>query len=228
MEHRHLDHLTASGAVALEQRGGDRLRGGEAGDLVDHRLLHEHGRPRCAGRPDWRRSRSSPGSRGRTRARRRARSRTGSRGARRRPGAGARRRGPRRRNRTPGITVGRKFSTSTSAVATSLRRMARSSASLKSSAIERLPQFVFTKYADVPPRLEPTWRRMSPTGGSSTLITSAPCWARTIVANGPDRFIVRSTIRTPASGPVAVFGHRRTLFRTYSPRSTERPDESGR
>ena len=34
----------------------------------------------------------------------------------------------------------------------------------------RLPQFVFTKYADTPPRCDPTPRRMSPCGGRSTLI----------------------------------------------------------
>ncbi len=100
------------------------------------------------------------------------------------------------------MTVGRKFSTSTSAVATSLRSVARSPSCSKSSAIERFPQFVFTKYADVPPRPDPTLRRMSPTGGRSTFTTSAPCWARTIVANGPERFMVRSRMRTPARGPV--------------------------
>src|ERR1700748_2756465 len=45
---------------------------------------------------------------------------------------------------------------------------------------------------------------MSPVGGRSTVITSAPCWARIMVAKGPDRFIVRSTTRTPASGPPAA------------------------
>src|SRR5260370_40560704 len=41
----------------------------------------------------------------------------------------------------------------------------------------------------------------SPPGGS-TLTTSAPWSASTIVASGPDMFIVRSTTRKPASGPV--------------------------
>ena len=44
---------------------------------------------------------------------------------------------------------------------------------------------------------------MSPTGGRSTFTTSAPCCASTIVAKGPERFMVRSRIRTPESGPPA-------------------------
>jgi hypothetical protein len=43
VQHRDLEQLTSSGPLAFEQGGGDGLCGGEAGDLVDHRLLHEHG-----------------------------------------------------------------------------------------------------------------------------------------------------------------------------------------
>src|SRR5712691_5437255 len=65
----------------------------------------------------------------------------------------------------------------------------------------RFPQLVFTKYAATPPRCEPTPRMMSPCGGRSTLTTSAPCWASSIVPYGPDRLFVRSMTRTPESGP---------------------------
>src|SRR4051812_5791766 len=43
---------------------------------------------------------------------------------------------------------------------------------------------------------------MSPWGGRSTFTTSAPCWARIMVPKGPERLLVRSSTRTPASGPV--------------------------
>src|SRR4051794_9865725 len=71
----------------------------------------------------------------------------------------------------------------------------------RSRVIDLLPQFVLTKYAATPPRVVPTPRRMSPCGGRSTLITSAPCWARIMVPYGPERLLVRSNTRTPARGP---------------------------
>src|SRR3954449_2087020 len=64
---------------------------------------------------------------------------------------------------------------------------------------------------------------MSPAGGRSPLITSAPCCARIIVAKGPDRFIVRSTIRTPASGPEAAS----LIAAPYSARTLRGRPETG-
>ncbi len=51
----------------------------------------------------------------------------------------------------------------------------------------------------MPPRPVPMVRIRSPAMGS-TLTTSAPCSASTMVASGPDMLVVRSMIRTPSSG----------------------------
>src|SRR4051794_17931463 len=64
---------------------------------------------------------------------------------------------------------------------------------------------------------------MSPTGGRAALMASAPRCARTIVANGPDRFMVRSTIRTPAKGPLAA----PVIAAPYSARTLRGRPETG-
>jgi hypothetical protein len=55
----------------------------------------------------------------------------------------------------------------------------------------------------MPARLVPMVRIRSPARGS-TLTTSAPWSASTIVVRGPDMLVVRSTTRMPRSGWVAV------------------------
>src|SRR3989304_7922564 len=52
-------------------------------------------------------------------------------------------------------------------------------------------------------RSGPVWRLGSPSG-ASTLITSAPMSPRICAATGPMMLMVRSTTRTPASGPVGL------------------------
>src|SRR5262249_18413051 len=71
----------------------------------------------------------------------------------------------------------------------------------RSMTIERLLRLSPAKYALVPLRPGPTRRITSPPGGS-TFTTSAPCSASTIVASGPDMFMVRSITRYPAGGPL--------------------------
>ena len=109
--------------------------------------------------------------------------------------------GPRPRRST---TPGRKFWTNTSAPDDNRRTTAAPASVDRSTAIDRLPRFRLAKYALMPPRPVPTVRMRSPATGS-TLITSAPWSARTMVANGPDMLLVRSMTRVPASGVNPVF-----------------------
>src|SRR6267143_6080997 len=94
------------------------------------------------------------------------------------------------RSRTPG----RKPSMSTSAHAQSRRSAAGPSGAFRSRAMLRLPRFSASNCSGSP-------RRKSPSAASSTLTTSAPRSARSSVAYGPGYRRVRSTTRTPASGP---------------------------
>src|SRR5215471_6023954 len=80
----------------------------------------------------------------------------------------------------------------------------RAAGCLRSRTMLRLPRFACRKIWPIPGfRIGPTWRMLSPSG-DSTLMTSAPSPARICVANGPITTLVRSRIRTPASGPISV------------------------
>src|SRR3954452_7046207 len=95
------------------------------------------------------------------------------------------------------MTPGRKPSSRTSARCTSARTTARSSACLRSSAIERLPR----SSREVAPR-----RRISPPRAPRRSIrtTSAPRSASSMPQNGPGPSPANSTTRTPCSGPTAT------------------------
>ena len=72
-----------------------------------------------------------------------------------------------------------------------------------STTTERLPRLTPLKIALMPLRRLPIMRARSPTpSGSSILITSAPCSARTMPAKGADTIWAASTTRTPASGSI--------------------------
>src|SRR5919108_719838 len=94
------------------------------------------------------------------------------------------------------ITPGRKFSTTTSAVAISRRRAAFPDGRRRLRRTERLFRLKAAKYQLSPSTLAPCPRRGSPPGGS-TLSTSAPISANRSEQNGPERMRVRSTTRTP-------------------------------
>src|SRR5882724_4879787 len=101
------------------------------------------------------------------------------------------------------MVPGRKFCTSTSAWATSLARTSRPISLLMSIDSERLPRFEEMNRAENSPALSMVARLrrvMSPPIGS-ILSTSAPWSARNMVANGPDTTPVKSSTRTPLSGP---------------------------
>src|SRR5271165_3992416 len=97
------------------------------------------------------------------------------------------------------IVPGRKFCTSTSAPAIKRRAAASAAGCFRSSASERLPRLEDTNIAVNSP--SPAVRRaMSPPNGS-TLMTSAPWSASSMVQTGPEMTVVRSITRIPASGP---------------------------
>src|SRR5262245_12432308 len=101
------------------------------------------------------------------------------------------------------MVPGRKFCTSTSACATSLPSTSRPASLLTSMASERLPRLEEMNSAENSPALSMVARLrrvMSPPVGS-ILRTSAPWSARNMVANGPETTPVRSSTRTPLSGP---------------------------
>src|SRR2546423_935030 len=91
-------------------------------------------------------------------------------------------------------TPGRKPSMSTSARAQSRRKSAGPSRAFRSMAMLRLPRFSASNCSGSP-------RRRSPSAASSILTTSAPRSTSKSVAYGPGYRRVRSTTRTPASGP---------------------------
>src|SRR6056297_3502588 len=102
------------------------------------------------------------------------------------------------------ITPGRKFSTSTSARATSRFSASFPRGSLRFSVIDFLPAFCARKLIPIP--LEessgsaPRLRARSPRPTDSTLITSVPRCASWWQAKGPASTFVRSSTRTPESG----------------------------
>ncbi len=106
----------------------------------------------------------------------------------------------------PSSAPGRKFSTSTSACSASARTIATSSASLRSSATERLLRDCTCHHTEVPSLSNRHWRSGSPplpgSPGGSTLITSAPKSASVLAANGPAMSWPSSSTRSPASGPL--------------------------
>src|SRR5690625_2684606 len=89
----------------------------------------------------------------------------------------------------------------TSAVSISARSAVFPASVRRSNTTERLPRLTLTN-TPLRPGAGPTemYRVVSPSGGS-TLITSAPISAMIWVQYGPITIAVRSTIRTPASGP---------------------------
>src|SRR3954468_2598085 len=90
-------------------------------------------------------------------------------------------------------TPGRKPSTTTSALATSLPTTPAASACLRSSEMLRLLRFSVSNCTG-------TYERPGSPRGGSTLITSAPRSARIEEANGPGTNIEKSTTWVPASG----------------------------
>src|ERR671935_1008525 len=96
---------------------------------------------------------------------------------------------------------GRKFSITTSAPTQRSSTRASPSGCLRSIATLRLLRLTARKYAASPPAYGgPQVRVSSPSPGRSTLTTSAPRSASTIVAYGPARTRERSTTRTPSRG----------------------------
>ncbi len=95
----------------------------------------------------------------------------------------------------------RKFSRNTSALSSSRCMVSRSSVLARSSTTLRLPRLNSGKNeVPMPPRM----RVLSPAGGS-TLITSAPSWARIMPQVGPITMWVISMTLTPSSGsPVSA------------------------
>ena len=65
----------------------------------------------------------------------------------------------------------------------------------RSSMRERLPRLIVANPAVTPPRWGPSRRMMSPPGGASTLITSAPWSASSMVAIGPETIVASSITR---------------------------------
>ncbi len=106
------------------------------------------------------------------------------------------------------MTPVEKFSTTTSAVATSSRATATPSGDFRFSAMLRLLRLVQMNGA--PPPNAGTMggycRKSSPFPGASTLITSAPISARIIVANGPAMKCVKSTTLRPCRARSAPLG----------------------
>src|SRR3982750_3085719 len=90
-------------------------------------------------------------------------------------------------------TPGRKPSTTTSALATSLPTTLAASACLRSSEMLRLLRFSVSNCTG-------TYERPGSPRGGSTLITSAPRSARIEDAKGPGTNIEKSTTLTPSSG----------------------------
>src|SRR4051812_22521609 len=101
----------------------------------------------------------------------------------------------------------RKFSTSTSARSTSPSSTSRSASSRRSRVTDSLLRLAERKYVDSrspcggSTKGGPQPRVSSPVPGASTLTTRAPRSPSIIVACGPARARVRSTTRSPSSGP---------------------------
>src|SRR5919204_5246388 len=127
---------------------------------------------------------------------------------------------------------GRKFSSTTSARAQSSSTSSRPSGCLRSIATLRLLRLTARKYAASPPANGgPHARVSSPSPGRSTLTTSAPRSASTIVAYGPASTRDRSTTRSPTSGappPLPDDGNRLDLDLRARDREPSHLDERAR
>src|SRR5512134_626517 len=104
-----------------------------------------------------------------------------------------------------GMTSGRKFSTRTSARATSFRKTSLPSGALRLRVTDFLLAFWARKLVPMRALLNlgtlPRTRARSPAFGFSILTTSAPRRARWSVQKGPERTLVRSRTRTPVRAP---------------------------
>src|ERR1700730_13253654 len=98
------------------------------------------------------------------------------------------------------MVPGLKFSSTTSALAASLRRMACPSGAFMLRVRLFLLRLTERKYVASPPVKGGQPRVSSPLPGSSTLMTSAPMSPSDIEQNGPASTRVRSMTRMPASG----------------------------
>ena len=100
---------------------------------------------------------------------------------------------------------GRILLTNTSTVAARRCNAASPAGAFRSSAMDFLPRLKLRNLPFMPGErpLPASWRSKSPPGLSS-LITSAPCSARTPVQTGPTTTEERSSTRIPASGPLMV------------------------
>src|SRR5215813_7590300 len=98
------------------------------------------------------------------------------------------------------MVPGRKFSRTTSALATSVRRMACPSGAFMLRVRLFLLRLTERKYVASPPAKGGQPRVSSPLPGSSTLMTSAPMSPRIIEQKGPASTRVRSSTRIPVRG----------------------------
>src|SRR6478752_7292692 len=91
----------------------------------------------------------------------------------------------------------------TSACRTSARRASRPASLRRSNTTLRLPRLTLTNTPLIPGSGPTEMNRVLSPSGGSTLITSAPMSAMICVQYGPITMAVRSTTRTPCSGPSA-------------------------
>ena len=94
---------------------------------------------------------------------------------------------------------GRRFWMRTSASPINSMSQATAALSLRSTVIDRLLALTARNPGDTPFQNGGPQRRASSPSGRSTLITSAPRWARISPATGPARFWPISTTRIPSS-----------------------------
>src|SRR5438874_12885336 len=98
------------------------------------------------------------------------------------------------------MTPGRKFSTTTSVVATRRCTISTASGRFRSRITLFLPVLSSPNELLAPLRSGGRDRIMSPPSGASSLITSAPTSANSRVQCGPAIVVVKSTTRTPFKG----------------------------
>src|SRR6266446_1742784 len=121
------------------------------------------------------------------------------------------------------MVPGLKFSSTTSALATSLRRMARPSGAFMLRVRLFLLRLTERKYVASPPAKGGQPRVSSPLPGSSTLMISAPMSPSDIEQNGPASTRVRSMTRIPASGGLDRFPTRAFCLAFATGSSLEEP-----
>src|SRR6516162_1891492 len=102
------------------------------------------------------------------------------------------------------MTPGLKFSTTTSAVATSRRTASTAAGDLRSRATLFLPALSWPKLVLAPLRIGGRVRIMSPSG-ASILITSAARSANMRVQCGPAIVVVKSSTRRPDNAPFIAY-----------------------